>query len=180
MIASGARQRGAPAVDLGLRTMVLRNSLLRIPTPIARLLPVVRESRPVGHRPDTCPRGRSSAAAAEPRSLPETSETRLFAFRYPYHRTTNWSPGRPMTPAVSCPTRSAPRGHSAARGSASSARGRGRGLVLFGRHRLADAAGTRLGAAGRATRAVGTKGREGKAWDPKGNMTQAGGTDPGP
>ncbi len=83
-----------------------------------------------------------------------------------------------MTPAVLCPTRSAPRGHSAPRGSASS--GRGRGLVLFGRHRLTDAAGTGRGADGRAIRAAGRKGREGEAWDRQDNMTQAGGTDPGP
>ena len=54
--------------------------LLRVAGVFARLFPVVRESRPVGHRPDTCPPGRNSAAAAEPRSLPETSETRLLRF----------------------------------------------------------------------------------------------------
>ena len=85
-----------------------------------------------------------------------------------------------MTPAVSCPTRPAPRGHTATRGSASSGRGRGLELALFGRHRLADAAGTGRGADGRAIRVAGRKGREGKAGYPKDNMTQAGGTDPGP
>ena len=85
-----------------------------------------------------------------------------------------------MTPAVSCPTRPAPRGHSATRGSASSGLGRGLELALYGRHRLADAAGTDRGAAGRAIRVAGRKGREGKAGYPKDNMTQAGGTDPGP
>ena len=85
-----------------------------------------------------------------------------------------------MTPAVLCPIRPAPRGHSAPRGSASSGLGRGLELALFGRHRLADAAGTGRGADGRAIRVAGRKGREGKAWYPKDNMTQAGGTDPGP
>lgn len=85
-----------------------------------------------------------------------------------------------MTPTVPCPTRPAPRGHLAPRGSASSGLGRGLGLARFGRHRLADAADTNRGVAGRAIRAGGRTGREGKAWYPKDNMTQAGGTDPGP
>ena len=76
-----------------------------------------------------------------------------------------------MTPAVLCPTRPAPRGHSATRGGASDGLDRGRGLAAVGHHRLA---------AGLAIRAAGRKGREGEAWDRQDNMTQAGGTDPGP
>ncbi len=82
-----------------------------------------------------------------------------------------------MTPTMPCPTRPAPRGLSAPRGSASSGLGRGLGLA---RHRLTDAADTHRGVAGRAIRAAGCMGRAGKGWDPKDNMTQAGGTDPGP